>query len=522
MGRKSSLKKKRHDEEGEKTEHEQDDTEKVRFFTVHRFVQIFLAAGAIIVIGVLGQLIWQNLTAPRAIAQYMPADRTALIAEIDTDFERDEWKNFFNFFQNTPEFQKETWVRFLETQMNLNFEKQIQPWIGRKIGVAMLENGMPIYFIESKSEKKTIKFFQQFQLSGVEEKVEQKSYRGNDYYQFQVGNGSAMGFFGRYLAIAPSEKTMKELVDAVTDGKTLESGDAYHEETKKVGKNAQLFAYIDPKIVLQKITTFDKEKSSMLRPFFQDFGKQVWSGSWEDGKLLIENFIAAKGNTTREPYSRKLFAFAPQDPDFFYGNSNAPIQQKEMEKIIPPQTINAFLETQKKTWLGENATLQEAMSLFEQEYLVTKKDNEWRVITRLSKPQIQEPILEKIMTGFQEEKYKNFVIRSVENPDEVPEGGKKWKLSEALIGNTAILSTTKEGVEQAIDQFLSGKTAIDEKVFSEKFKGIEEIAFAKKEFFTPFIPAGWEKVLNKVSAITAGWTTEKAGVRATIQVLPQP
>lgn len=501
MGRKSSLKKKRHDEEIEKKNHEKDDAEKVHFFTIHRFVQIILSAGAIIVIGVLGQLIWKNLTAPRAIAQYVPADRTALIAEFDTDFER------------------ETWMKFLETQMNLNFEKQIQPWIGRKIGLAILENGTNILFIESKNEKRTIEFFQQFQLSGVEEKVEQKSYRGNNYYQFQVGNGSAMGFFGKYLVIAPGEKTIKELIDAIEDEKTLDSIDIYNEQTKKVQstrrwqspqreeKNPQFFLYVDPKLVLRKIATLDKKKSEMLQPFLKGFGKQVWSGSRKDGKFMIENFIAVENAVTREPYSRKLFAFAPQDPEFFYGNSNAQIQVEELKKIIPPEVLDAFLETQKKTWIGESVTIQEAISLLEQEYLITKKGDEWRLMTRLSKPQIQEKILEKIFSGSQEEKYKNFVIKS-------------GAIYGVVIGNTAILSTSKEGVQQSIDQFLSGKNTVDEgsEKWNEKWNRVEEIAFAKKEFFTPFFPEEWRKILDAVASITAGWTTEKTGMHAIINI----
>lgn len=512
-------------------------------FKIHRLLIIGITIFALILLGFISVTAWGQLTTAKPIAKYLPADSIVAVAEINTQFDRPEWQNFFKKFEKTAYLQKDYWIKEFEKYTQINFEKQIQPWLNRKVGVAFLENFSPIFFLETKNIQKSMDFFSQFKLTNVEEKLEQKNYEGMELYTFSVGNGATMAFLGNYLVMTPDQKVMENLIQAMKNPDRLLWNDIqYQEASGRVAARSQAFIFINSKAIFQKMIAGKIKTDSplnILHPLVKGLQGQAWTAQMKGEKLVIGNFIAYQKTPLKfeRKYEGKLTSFLPENPDFVYGSSNLKSQTEQIAEILTKPVVDAFLGNEVKKWTGEKISLEQALDLFQDEYIVAKKGEEYFVITRLERPEEQGGIIQKALKGFQKarpifepvfeenivkghtekimdvmEKYENFKIYGMEIE------GRPWGIYCSIIGNTAICGSTKSAVRRSIDAWKSGGDR--EKSFTSK--DFEKLTEKSDEIFSingEILGENWKDIFKN---LIVGWKYSEDGIKGEAVIIPTP
>jgi hypothetical protein len=130
----------------------------------------------------------------------------------------------------------------------IDFEKEIQPWLGEKAAVFFREyaegenfNGYGVA-VQTEDEEAARSFVEK-QAEGEEEPAKKGSYEGVDFY-VDAGDGQTIGVFGGLLVFAEDETIFKSLVDA-SEGESLGGEDAYASATAKVPDESAADVYVD-------------------------------------------------------------------------------------------------------------------------------------------------------------------------------------------------------------------------------------------------------------------------------------
>lgn len=512
------------------------------YFNIQRLLMIGITVFALILLGFVGVTAWGQLNTAKPLAKYLPTESISAVIEINTQFDRPEWQNFFKKFEKTAYLQKDYWIKEFEKYTQIDFKKQIQPWLDRKVGVAFLENFSPIFFLETKNIQKSVDFFSQFKLANVEEKLEQKEYEGVNLYAFNVGNGATMAFLGNYLVMTPDGKTMESLVQAMKNPqKQLWNDEHYQQVSGRVKSRSQAFVYINPKSIFQKmiagkITT--DSPLNLLHPLVKGLEGQAWTAQMKNEKLVIENFIAYQKTPLKfeRKYAGKLTSFLPKDLDLIYGSSNFKSETEQLAEALSKPVVDAFMGNEVKKWIGENTSLEEVLELFQDEYAFAKKGDEYFLITRLEKPEEQEKIIQKALKGFQKTRtifepiiegdtikghsekisetadlYQNFVLHGIEIE------GRKWGIYYSIIGNTAIFGSTKGSVQKSIDAWRGSGVSFSSDGFAGDF---ERLAEKSDEIFSINAAILGENFQQMFKNLIAGWKYSQSGIKGEVVITP--
>jgi len=128
----------------------------------------------------------------------------------------------------------------------LDFEKEVQPWLGEKAGIFLQEfdgenfNGAGGAL--QVSDEGAAEDFVNEKIEASGEKYEESSYEGVDFKS--DGEGSTLGFTEGLLLYAQDEAIFKQMVDAL-DGENLDSAESFEEATDEVPDNSVGDVYVD-------------------------------------------------------------------------------------------------------------------------------------------------------------------------------------------------------------------------------------------------------------------------------------
>jgi hypothetical protein len=151
---------------------------------------------------------------------------------------------------------------------SLDFAKEVEPWLGKKAGVAFerLEHGElsePLIAIETTDPKATEVFVAKH-TKGSSEPSKDVSYGGVD---FKVGGseGNAIGVFDKALVIAGSEREFKAAIDAA-GGDSLAGEDRFQNAIEAAAKGSFADVYVDVGgIIKQSDNQIDPQARQVLQ-----------------------------------------------------------------------------------------------------------------------------------------------------------------------------------------------------------------------------------------------------------------
>ncbi len=87
-----------------------------------------------------GFLLFEKAFKPRPIAQILPADNTVAIIEINSNFNHNQLAKTFALLENHEEYSKEKLIEYVEEKFLINYETEIEPWLGRVVGLAIIKS----------------------------------------------------------------------------------------------------------------------------------------------------------------------------------------------------------------------------------------------------------------------------------------------------------------------------------------------------------------------------------------------
>ncbi len=505
----------------------------------------------VIFFGVITLTFWYLLARPTPVAHYLPAHTTLLTAELNTDFDQPQWKNFFKMFQENQLLQKEYWQQYLKGYSGIDFQTQIQPWIGRQVGVAFLNDFTPIIFIESRSQSKALEFLSQLKLSGIEEKLEEGNEKGLETYAFQIGNGMTMTFFGKYLVIAPDIKTLKLLQSAQDEnGGTLAETSQYQKVQSMLSSRNQAMLFVNAQALFQKTmgdTLDDQNPLNVLHPVLQVLQSQGWGMHMTESGVLIESALATQAPIVvfPESYKAQLMSVSPEESEMFYGGKNLRKEIDQIATLIGSSVAETLIKNEIKKWLNGAVTKDQLLELFQNEYAFTQKNGMTTLLLELKNPQEQEKVLSAALNGAQEaramfepkvqdgimsgnatplqrvkKQYRNIVVSGLEAE------GSAWALYYAVMGNIAVISQSSSDLQRSIDLWLDQKGSLAQSENFQKQRQLimgesDEVTFLSEDGYRNIIPEFLKKWLTGVKKAGIGWKYDQNGIKGTILLSPQ-
>lgn len=315
---------------------------------------IILVTVASIFFVFVGFFLFQNMIAPRDIAEFLPAKETVALLEVNTADRN--FKQFFQELQAYPAFREDALAQMLLSETGINFDTDILPWFGKKAGLAFLNvggNTGRVIFLEMKNRKKTPEIA-----------------------------GQSLNFIDRYAVFSDNSDLLSQLVRVGKKDTALSKNPWYLRARDHLGNSAPIFAYGNIELLISR-------KSFGTLAFFAELSKVYpgigFTGSFEKGTLLGKSFLNIANNTlTSAPsfgkqYDGTLLPLISQENLLFLmGGRNFPKEFQEtlalMNTVHPSAGIVAegMLRAQKDEYLNPFVSLEnDVYPLFRDEYVIS-------------------------------------------------------------------------------------------------------------------------------------------------------
>jgi hypothetical protein len=364
-----------------------------------------IKGGFLILIGLfalsfIGYFLFGKFFRPQYLAELLPAQETVAVLEINVDGSSSQPRLFYELMKKYPVYQQEGLIKLLHLIIPVDYKKEIEPWLGRHAGLALLhyESGFqPIIFIESRDHNLTLQSLKNATLSQAKDEVVSSDYKGYKVYTFSMSHSFEFTFINNYLVIANEDKTLNKLIDLFASQQTRLNDDP---EYRKVANNLpqgglaagyvnyqKLFEAMasDPKFTAQKGQDY-----LALKPFLNLFTAEGISVFAEKNRFVAQTFtsinkkVLGKDNflTYNEKYEGKLLSLANENPILFAGGHDLTKELNRIKDIFKSSTntssviFEGLLEAQKEKYFGKDIKLDEDIyPLFTGEYLLTVDNN---------------------------------------------------------------------------------------------------------------------------------------------------
>ncbi|PIZ76410.1 hypothetical protein COY05_01345 [Candidatus Peregrinibacteria bacterium CG_4_10_14_0_2_um_filter_38_24] len=312
--------------------------------------KIFGGALVLIMLSILvatGYLLFEKVFKSIPIAKYLPSDRTIAFLEINSNFNHNQLTKSFELLKDYPEYSKQKVQELLEKKLLGNYDNDINPWLGRGMGVA---------FLKGKSDEKSldiIYFAEALNQNNAKRFIENKNtyikmgYVGYEVYSSQSGENIA--FVDSYIFYTQNKKAMEDLLNfEKSNEKSVFSSDKYSRISNNMPINKMAFLYVN----------FNQISEEFLRniPLLKDFDinfKQLlplMKLMDSDGMVLvamnnkfaIQSFLNLTIDKVKEEkyikmtekYSANIAQYVGENAMAFYGGQNVGSQIKRIVEVL--------------------------------------------------------------------------------------------------------------------------------------------------------------------------------------------
>lgn len=506
--------------------------------------RLFGGVLAIIMLAILvsvGVLIFKKAFRPTPIAKYLPADKTVMVLELNTNTQHNQFIKTFGLLKNYPEYSFDSLVKNLEKTYSFDYQKQIKPWIGRQAGMAYLlpqKDSLDvnkIYFAEILSLKN---------LEILLSETSKKNYQNRPIYKFK--NAGYISTIDDYIFYSDKEETIKQVLDSQNgDIEKLYNADEYRRIDDNLPMIRMGFLYL----TLDKLndgffkeTPFLSEKGfslSAVYPFLKLFKAEGFVLVALDQNFAIESFLTLNtkkvegGNyiTFKQKYNAGLTDYISENTLAFWGGQNLEYQTKRIEEIFSGgdkgmmAIFDDLLQNYAQRYLGENVNLKEdILPLFNKEFALTIEqiggENVYKLLVELENPRADNLKIQELVNNFAkmggfikpkivEHKLPDGTVTreivvdtaEIENNEEIYKnitiygfkmGEKNWGIYFTFANNIAAISNSIDGVKNVIDLITGdSKNLRSTELYSLNIKPVlrncDEIAYFNFEKLLPVL-----------------------------------
>jgi len=329
----------------------------------------------------------------KPIAKFLPADKTILTLEFNIDKNNFQNIKTFELLKNHPEFSQKNIIKFLEKSLNFNYEKDSFSWLGRNLGIALIEvNGREglineLYFLELINNKKAEEYFAQksdiiyypeYKIYKLKNSKETLETRGLKPPQF-------LFFYDNYLIASSNKKVLDSLIESInTDKGKLYNSSRYRRLDDNLPFQEISYIYLDyEKIIknyIEYLPLITKNVSSIkeMKPLISILSEEAISIVAQDNKFLVKTFLSLNNNkenqelSLKSKYEADLLKYVPKDVIAIWGGVNLSSTIEEFSKNIDKNLVLNLIDSKLKNFFGNKVTFNENISsLLDDEFVFT-------------------------------------------------------------------------------------------------------------------------------------------------------
>ncbi|MCD6109775.1 DUF3352 domain-containing protein [bacterium] len=470
---------------------------------------------------------------PQDLATMLPKDNVVALMQVSTNSNHEQVQKFYERLNNYDLYHPESLKLLINETFETNFDKDISPWLGRQVGVALLEKSKGkgqtdiLLFAEVKDKAKTLDFLKSRGLQSKEDYLLSDDYKGVKIYRYSLSQTYNFMFINSYLVVSDNENALQVVVDACKKhNNQLISNDLYKKISQNLPINTLMFGYVDVEKlinVLKNNETFMSEKGRELlafEPFLKLYKAFGITGLMENGNIAVQTFMSLDENYVSgknfinfdTKFRAKLLNYISKDLVFYSGGLDLQKQIHRYEDIMSAGgevsylIFEGMLEAQKNKYLGPEIDLTEDVyPLLQGEYAFAINKNDkgeaFSVILKLSDslrdrdkfesivdsfirkgailaPKVVNVELEDGTTMQEIQTVPEEIIRSTEDYhgyeiNVLTVGTQPWGIYYVFLDNVLVITTQQNQIHLAIDLFSdSGNSIKNSSIFRESISPI--------------------------------------------------
>lgn len=578
MGRKSSSKKQKHlDEQAAKEAAAL--KKSMRIWTREKWLATGLVLIGLVLFILVGLASWSYLMRAKSISLFVPRDTIAL-AEINTDFTDPQW-TWFDQMANgmadevADEMSDVTLATFpklpdlittLNDTLQIDFTKDIYPWLSRRAGAALLPGLKPVLFLEVKDKKQALDYLRSRHLQDGAEHFTEVAYRGFTMYEYAESSPFTIVSIGRYIVVSSDEETAKKIIDASKDKQGSLYGEYTFQRIKSAFSGDRLaFIYGKP-AYLDALTTSNTpvfsadtnasqpSRQSLLQlissAFSNTLGGEGVSIKMVKSMLVVEH-EALLSEATRaaksflkvpEKYRATLAEFFTPEVRLFAGGIDLPAVLSQFSslvatKIRSSQTTESQLGTVIIELLGNKLSIDDLTNLTKHEYAIglepeiaanvppsSAYPSSLKFVVRFgpeTSDQQRQVLLKKAATALQ-----SLDPRLLNSPAQnSPAQNLRSNLSypTTLLGDVGVITATQQLMAQTVAAYTGGNknslrmSALYAQMIAPQMQSADDILYLQPSKIQLPVSLSW---LRAVSQLSMASTAFEDGMKTTVLIAP--
>lgn len=498
-----------------------------------------------------GFLLLQKVFRPQSVARFLPNEETILTLELNSNFDHHQITKSFNLFRNHPDYTQEKFIEFIEKNSHLNYQTDLQPWVGRVAGIT---------FSHSKTSPGEINFYlfaEMYSQEMAEEFLEKDSVKSMNYYHAYIDN---------YLFLSKQEAAIKELVEfQQTDAPRLNSNPKYRKISNNLPINKVVFLYLNfnglSSEMLQNISLIPPENENIsllkLSPLLSLLDSEGFALIALDDKFVIQSFlnldmekIGETYITFEEKYMANLLDYVSADALGVWGGRNIEFQLKRNFDVLASGNeevigvFNKIFNNYTQKYFGTEISLnRDILPLLDKEFAFVIENDEDTLIFKIlielgdagedaknihniannfakvgavSEPKMIEYTLPDGTISHEiiavpeemvnkESSYKNHTVY------EIQIGGRAQGIYYTVFDNYAVITSHMEGIENTLDLYDDPSASLKNSqqyawLIEPILKSSDEITYFNFEGLMPRLFSNNEmpKILSTVSSFSSG------------------
>jgi len=343
------------------------------------------------------------------IAKMLPPNDVVAVFEMNIYEKDQQLVKFFDIFKDNELLSRDSMILRLNEMFNIDFEKDVAPWLYRKAGLAIIESQTieggfdTLVFIETQDKEATIAFMEKRGVQsgtegrGTQEHVISEDYKGKKIYRYPISFEFQFTFIGKYLVVGNNREILEYVIDADSIFKTKLNRDPKYTNTMhNVSYNNLISGYLDlDRVVniLQNNDQFMLEKGKEMiefMPFLKIFEGVAFAGGLKGEELYFQTYVNLNNEYLGkdglmmfdEKYTGELLGILPNDTLFLTGGRELESQINrfgeifgstgKVQELIFDGMLNGFV----KTYFNDDVDLKaDIYPLLQKEYLIALLDN---------------------------------------------------------------------------------------------------------------------------------------------------
>lgn len=394
-------------------------------FISNKIFAIGLIAICFVALSLTALVVIQKLFSAKNIAHYLSKNETIFFSQ--AELKSLQALQLKKHFEKNPAYNPAEIIKRIENHTGLNFQTDLQPWLGSKIGYAVLTaknnqtHSAAVFFLQTRNKEASINALRKYLKFGNEEvTLISSEFKKHIIYNSQKDK-LAFSFLDKYMIIG-EQPALEQLIESQSDSKNrLAKSPYYITVAEKLPRKFFSFSYLNPPLAaeyLSKIVSLKSLSLAFSKPvlnLFPAVGLAVVSSphglyaniyAHVDKKTVKDNYLFKYSENYQPALSAMLNT---DDLLFFSGGTNLTSQIKRMfevsKEIHPTAALIAegLLRAKKTEYFGQEISLEEDLyPLFESEYAFSLfeslKKPKILAALKLGNPDKDQKILQKLQS----------------------------------------------------------------------------------------------------------------------------